>query len=662
MTMDLRLRHLFVAAATLSFVALTGCTLGNTAATATPTATLLGTIQGKAFGGNQPIVGMQIYVYAAGTGGYGGASQSLLTSFSGVTYEDGSDNYYVLTDSTGGFSVTGDYTCMPGQQIYLYGVGGNTGANGETVPNTAAGLLAVLGTCPSTRTMAAVTPYVWLNEVTTVAAAYSFAGFATDATDVSDDETLAGNPTQTLAKQAMAQAFANAANLSNLASGTALTIPPGASAGVAAPQSQLDTIANIIASCINTSSSSSGNCSTLFQDATADGTLTGTQPTDTATAAINIAHHPATTNTAALWGLINGQPAFLPYSSTAAPADLTLSIEYPNGSQGMVGLAADGNGNVFATYGGGNAMYKFTPSGVITEYVGTAATNPAGIAFAPRRLAVDASNNVWVPTTNSTTTEYATVRKFDDNLDILSQYDPYDGTTEANGLNSISFASNGDLWVSGGGSSKLAMRLNSSGVYQSEITEASATAFQMAINPSGVLAISGGTGSNTVSLYNSAGTLITTTAASLGGLNKPEGMLTDMSGNFWATNEGGSTISEISATGTAVSTNGYTTSGSANISGDFDGSGNYFCGGSTSTSTPGVYELNSTGTQVAVITPVSIVTGGGAAYNEYFAADPSGNLWVSGNKVVYEMIGLSAPKITPIVTATFSGKTGTWRP
>jgi hypothetical protein len=89
-------------------------------------------------------------------------SLSLLPSISGTTYLDTSPGptngfYYVPTDANGNFSITGDYLCTPDSQVYLYASGGNPGMAPGT-NNTAIGLIAVLGDCPSTGTFAAVIP------------------------------------------------------------------------------------------------------------------------------------------------------------------------------------------------------------------------------------------------------------------------------------------------------------------------------------------------------------------------------------------------------------------------------------------------------------------------------------------------------------------------
>ena len=88
------------------------------------------TLTGWVRGGQQPIVGAQVYLLAANTTGYGGngiaasssnASVSLLTSGNGTLLDTsgGATNgdYYVTTDASGNWTISGDYTCTAGQQV-----------------------------------------------------------------------------------------------------------------------------------------------------------------------------------------------------------------------------------------------------------------------------------------------------------------------------------------------------------------------------------------------------------------------------------------------------------------------------------------------------------------------------------------------------------------
>src|ERR1039458_7169186 len=269
---------------------LSGCSLGTTSAP-TPEAGLA--ISGSVHGGQSPIVGAHVYLFAANATGYGGAGLSPSSNNASVSLLNAANTglsdsvgAYVLTNSTGGFTITGDYSCTLNQQVYLYSLGGSS----SSTTNSAAGLLAVLGNCPGgSSAFAAGTPFVSVNEVSTVAAAYAFAGFATDALHVSSSGTA-------LAETGIANAFANSANLAGISTGVALATTPAGNGTV--PQSEINTLANILAACVNSTGPSFAACSTLFSNAESAGS-SGTAPTDTATAAINIAHNPGA-NIAAL--------------------------------------------------------------------------------------------------------------------------------------------------------------------------------------------------------------------------------------------------------------------------------------------------------------------------------------------------------------------------
>lgn len=93
--------------------------------------TPIGEISGSVHGGQAPITGAQIYLFAAATNGYGKASRSLITSGkTGVSCNTSgalNGDCYVTTDSNGNFAVGGDYTCTAGTQVYMVAAGGNPG-------------------------------------------------------------------------------------------------------------------------------------------------------------------------------------------------------------------------------------------------------------------------------------------------------------------------------------------------------------------------------------------------------------------------------------------------------------------------------------------------------------------------------------------------------
>src|ERR1700690_4123191 len=104
---------------------LSGCSFMPVETTSTNSPVPGAAMQGRVHGGQQPIVGAHVYLYAANNTGYGNASVSLVTSATGNP-ADGSGNYYVITDANGDFGITGDYTCpSSASQVYLYSIGGN---------------------------------------------------------------------------------------------------------------------------------------------------------------------------------------------------------------------------------------------------------------------------------------------------------------------------------------------------------------------------------------------------------------------------------------------------------------------------------------------------------------------------------------------------------
>jgi hypothetical protein len=128
----------------VSFLALTGCSgLGSASfpdAAANPAQVPVGSIQGSVYGGHAPLVGAHVYLLSPGTSGYGSQASSLLcatltgnaqtTCQSSLTKNSSDPNiptswYYIPTDATGAFNLTGNYTCTAGSPVYIYAYGGS---------------------------------------------------------------------------------------------------------------------------------------------------------------------------------------------------------------------------------------------------------------------------------------------------------------------------------------------------------------------------------------------------------------------------------------------------------------------------------------------------------------------------------------------------------
>ena len=122
-----RLRGVFLA---MLCVSLAGC-----GANLTSNSSLAGgSLRGNLHGGQQPISGASVQLYAAGTTGYGSSATALLSS-------------PVITYANGAFSITGGYTCPSStSQLYIVATGGNPGLAPGT-NNAAIALMAALGPC-----------------------------------------------------------------------------------------------------------------------------------------------------------------------------------------------------------------------------------------------------------------------------------------------------------------------------------------------------------------------------------------------------------------------------------------------------------------------------------------------------------------------------------
>ena len=653
------MRPAFAAVFCLPLV-LTGCTLSPTTTETSPAAGVA--IQGVVRGGQQSIVGAHIYLFAANTTGYGQPSVSLLNDVPGSTTKDtfgGATNndYYVTSGALGAFSITGDYSCTANTQVYLYAVGGNPGLSPSTINNTAAGLLAVLGNCPGgVNAFLTATPYVVMNEVSTVAAAYAFAGFATDAVHVSSS----GTP---LAKVGIQNAFANAANLANLSTGQALAVPPSDPAGTA-PQAAVYSIANILASCVNTNGTVSGPtsptaCYTLLTSALSGGT-TGTQPTDTATVAINIAHNPGA-NVAALWGLITGTPAF-GSGLTVEPNDFTLGLQLKSTDLAAPhSVAIDAAGNAWVANNGGISVTLFSSSGSVLS--GTTGFTGGGV-FDPDTIAIDLSGNAWI--TNYYGNDVSALAGVNGTLGTPLTGSPYSGGNVHTPYG-IAIDGSGNAWITNytsnsitelstvstplgtasGGSPYTGLSLN--------------IPYAVAIDKSGDVWIASKNNSAVTELSNSGA--IIAAGYTGGSIDVPYGIAIDGSGNAWIANYGGisnSTISEIVSSGTAlspVSGSPYSESGSYGPQAiAIDGAGNAWVANNSNSS---IAEFSGGG---AMLSPSAGYTGSGTLNGpNAIAVDPSGNVWIANNSnnTVTELIGAAAPVVTPLAVGAKNNTLGT---
>jgi hypothetical protein len=366
----------------LSFfcVLLTGCGIvGSTALSITPPGTPGAHLQGQVYGGQQPIIGASIYLYAAGSTGYGSA-------YTYTTDPSLLGNHVVTTGAGGGFTITSDYTCPASNpEVYIEAVGG-VPVSGQAVNNNII-MVVALGPCAN---LSSAT-YITINELTTVASVWALAPFMTGASNIG---------TSAVNTVGLKNAFATVNTLVNIQSGSINTtsVPPGATL----PTAELNTLADILAACVNTPGGGVANdgltaCGTLFGNATPPG---GTAPTDTMTAAMNMAHYPGQ-NVSKLASLATKTAPFQNIE-TSVPTDWTISVRY-TGSGNLsaptvpAGIAADQSGNIWITNLGtvnaAGTAYTTDPS--LVELSPTGTFVQAHVEAGYLGVAIDLNGNAW---------------------------------------------------------------------------------------------------------------------------------------------------------------------------------------------------------------------------------------------------------------------------
>jgi hypothetical protein len=312
-------------AAGVAALALSGCGVGLHLEA--PSNAAAAGISGIAHGGPNPVIGATVKLYATTSSGYGAAPMLLGTA---------------VTGTNGGFSFVSPAACAAGQQAYVTASGGNPGSG--TNPNYL--LVAALGPCANVSSATSV----WVDEVTTVAAAYALRAFTTvtsanvvqigapannNAATGSCATTV--NVTSGCTAAGLTHAFANALNLANSVSvsgvapnGTAYQVTPSNPNGVV-PAALLNSLADAVEACVNSGGGAAGDgssCGNLFSYTTPP--VTGAAaPTNTLQAMLNVAQYPALTP-ANVTGVFNAATpiSFYGPALTSAPTDFSLAIGY----------------------------------------------------------------------------------------------------------------------------------------------------------------------------------------------------------------------------------------------------------------------------------------------------------------------------------------------
>jgi hypothetical protein len=561
-------------------------------------------VQGHVFGGQQPVVNAQIFLYAAGVNTPGAGPTNLLGTTS------------ILTDAGGGFSFPGNVQC-PAQtsQIYLLARGGNPGLT-PAVDNAALVMMTALGDCDNLTSL----PFLEINEVTTAAAAWSLSQFLGPGAAVTSSATNAVG---------LRNAFLTAQTLVNPTNGTSpgATLPTGA----VLESPKIYSLANVLAPCVN--SDGTAGCAALFSAA-----LNGANPpTNTLDAALNIVRNPAA-QVQPVFQVAAPKSPFQP-ALGAAPNDWTLSVTFSGGGLNQPGdLAIDSAGNIWAPNYFGSVVSEFSPTGTPIDANGIAGNG----LYQSFGIAIDSSNDVWVSNENSVGDAnngyIGSVSKFSNAGTELSGYGYVGG-----GLyypQGVAADSNGKIWVADYGSSSATYLSNSgsaisgnSGYGHAELPFTSAVAIDA--NHNAWFAAQ-----QSAVMVTPTGVVTRHTCC-----DDPEGIAVDQSGYIWLADYGGARVIKINSSGN-VEASVESPDGMAAAQGiAIDGAGNVFTANFRGDS---IEELSSNAT---VLSPISGF-GLDAPLNEPLgiALDASGNLWVSntGANTLTQFVGLATPVHTPM--------------
>jgi streptogramin lyase len=342
------------------------------------------------------------------------------------------------TTDDGSFELTAAGEKDNAGMIYLISEGGVAKLTSGKGPNSAITLMATLGTKPPER--------VTINELTTVASAWTGAQFL-NGTALSGDA---------LGLQITAGNVPNLVNLETGDLGSVIQDPLNSSQTTTL--AKLNTLGILLSACVTAKPDA---CNKLFEAATPPG---GVAPTNTLSAAQNIARHPWH-QADKLFGLLDEfypvpagkrwrDVARIPYLNFA-PSAWTLSLVYSGGGySGVGGIAIDGEGNmwandnflvgsqttIFSQFGGG--ISKFAPNGkplspMITGFLG------GGVDSAGWGIAISADDKVWV-----TSLIGSTISVFDRKTgQPLSPETGYNFGGKLGQMQGIIVTPNGDIWA-----------------------------------------------------------------------------------------------------------------------------------------------------------------------------------------------------------------------
>jgi hypothetical protein len=566
-------------------------------------------LSGTVLGGQQPISGSAVSIYAAGTSGYGTGAKSLLSGSTSV-----------VTDAKGKFTITSNVNCPSANaQIYLIATGGDAGSG----KNNQAVLMTALGNCGSLDANSAVN----INEVTTVAAVYALAQFMTPGS------TAVG--TSSTNTTGLLNAFQTAANLADFSTGNARTATPAGNGTVSL--NTIHTLADILAACVDSGSNGKA-CTSLFSAATPPN---GSAPTDTLAAGLDIALNPGH-NVAQLYSLVSAAAPFQPFLA-GAPNDWTLSIEYTGGglNYGQL-LAIDAEGDVWVPNAiDPGTLSEFSPNGeALSPKTGF---NGGGLSY-PQQVAIDGNNNVWAANYgNSSVSEHTSGGTALSGSGFTAQGLHHPFAIAIDGAGNIFIANDNNRII----------KLNNAGSSVAQFVNGGLDVpYSIAIDSSQNIWVANNGVSNGVSKFSNSGTAASITGFTGGGINGAFGIALDANNSAWIANFGASSVSELNNSGSPLSGAGYSTPAPVSAVA-VDGNNTLW----TANTDGSISHFASNG---AAISPNTGYISADATGEVGIAIDASGNVWTTDNSInsLFEYVGAAAPAVVPLQQAVKTGRIG----
>jgi sugar lactone lactonase YvrE len=340
----------------------------------------------------------------------------------------------------------------------------------------------------------------------------------------------------------------------------------------------------------------------------------------------------------------------------AAAANVQALPRYSNGGAlyEPTALAIDASGNVWvASYTGG--VYEFSPTGELlsptTGYPGTNLNESYG-------LTIDINNNIWI---TSEETPSPSINSGDGTITELNAsgtvISPANGYSGGGIFFPVAVASDtlGRIWVADDSHSATLLS-NSGGAISGSSGYASSgqLGFPVAVavdgnNNAWVANFSPSSGNNIDQVVQIApnGNVLAQVLC----CNATSGLAVDQSGNVWLADWYSNKMSEVSGTGTVLST-GYTGGGLDHPYGvAIDGNGNVWTANYLGNSITELQGANGSAPGSALSPATGFGTNAGLSLPISVAIDASGNAWVSSyeTNTITEFIGAAAPVQTPLV-------------